>query len=65
LTVGDHARAKRIAELLDITPQIMVLESKRGFTTITGKYKDVDVSIIAIGMGTPVADMVLLKMLMN
>ncbi|KAJ3304266.1 hypothetical protein HDV03_003003 [Kappamyces sp. JEL0829] len=57
LTVGDPARARRIATLLE--SQDVVLESKRAFTTITGKYKGESVSIIAIGMGTPVADMMM------
>jgi uridine phosphorylase len=57
ITVGDPFRAKRIAkQLQNITT---VIESKRGFYTITGTYKDIPVSVIAIGMGTPVLDMFL------
>lgn len=41
LTVGDPARAKRIATLLDsIEHQV---ESKRAFLTITGTFKGVSV----------------------
>ena len=47
ITVGDPHRAHIIAKLL-IAPT--VIESKRGFTTITGNYGDYRVSIIAIGM---------------
>ncbi|EGF76492.1 hypothetical protein BATDEDRAFT_37549 [Batrachochytrium dendrobatidis JAM81] len=55
ITVGDPKRAYKIAEHLDST--VFKHESKRGFTTITGTYKGTPVSLIAIGMGTPMADM--------
>ena len=32
-------------------PHVMVRQSHRGFLTITGKYKGVPISVIAIGMG--------------
>ncbi|KAG8906221.1 hypothetical protein FRB99_007367 [Tulasnella sp. 403] len=51
LTVGDPARARRVAELLDTTPTPFVLQSERGFLTITGTYNGTPVTIIAIGMG--------------
>jgi uridine phosphorylase len=57
LTVGDVYRAKRIAKHLQNIRT--VIDSKRGFYTITGTYKDVPVSIISIGMGYPVLDMFL------
>ncbi|KAI8915803.1 nucleoside phosphorylase domain-containing protein [Gorgonomyces haynaldii] len=54
LTVGDPARAKRIGTFLK---DCQSYESKRGFLTITGKYNDVPVSIVAIGMGLSMMDM--------
>lgn len=54
ITVGDPARAERIAGLLD---EISVrVTSKRGFTTITGLYKGTPVSIVSIGMGISMMD---------
>ncbi|KAH6578845.1 hypothetical protein BASA50_000231 [Batrachochytrium salamandrivorans] len=55
ITVGDPKRALKIAVHLDT--RVFTHESKRGFTTITGTYKGVAVSLVAIGMGTPMADM--------
>jgi uridine phosphorylase len=57
LTVGDVHRAKRIAKhLVDIRT---VIDSKRGFYTVTGTFKGVEISIVSIGMGYPVLDMFL------
>jgi hypothetical protein len=50
LSPGDHVRARRIAKFLDPTPKVFELTSQRGFTTFTGCYLGVPVSIIAIGM---------------
>jgi len=50
LTVGSQGRAEKIATFLDAEPAPFKHTSGRGFTTITGKYKGVDVSIVAIGM---------------
>ena len=50
ITVGDHSRAKVLAELLDQAPSPYVVQSERNFLTITGRYKGVPVSIVAIGM---------------
>jgi uridine phosphorylase len=54
LTVGDPARAERIAAALDEVCLRKV--SARGFVTYTGRLDGVDVSIVAIGMGFPMAD---------
>lgn len=54
LTVGDPARAARIVEALDSVRLRQV--SSRGFFTCTGSCEGVEVSIIAIGMGLPMAD---------
>ncbi|GAB5592288.1 hypothetical protein Unana1_07188 [Umbelopsis nana] len=60
LTVGDHARAKAIARWLDAESEtgvpVFTLHSHRGFLTITGRYKGVPVSIMAIGMGNCMMD---------
>ncbi|KAG2235265.1 hypothetical protein INT48_004732 [Thamnidium elegans] len=56
LTVGDHVRARRIAKLLDTEEEtghpIFEKQSQRGFLTITGRYKGIPVSIMAIVEGT-------------
>ncbi|KAI7903983.1 nucleoside phosphorylase domain-containing protein [Cokeromyces recurvatus] len=60
ITVGDHVRARRIAKLLDSEEEcghpIFEKQSQRGFLTITGRYKGVPVTIMAIGMGNPMMD---------
>ncbi|KAI9282062.1 nucleoside phosphorylase domain-containing protein [Umbelopsis sp. AD052] len=60
LTVGDHARAKAIARWLDTEDEagapVFLNHSHRGFLTITGRYKGVPVSIMAIGMGNCMMD---------
>jgi uridine phosphorylase len=52
LTVGDHARAKAIARWLDTEDEagapVFLNHSHRGFLTITGRYKGVPVSIMAM-----------------
>ncbi|KAK9703953.1 hypothetical protein K7432_010474 [Basidiobolus ranarum] len=56
ITVGDHARAKRMAKLLDAEPPVFEYMSHRNFYTATGRYNGVPVSIIAIGMGNALVD---------
>lgn len=51
ITVGDPKRARRISTFLDQSPAPHILHSERGFLTITGRYKGIPVSIVAIGMG--------------
>lgn len=52
LTVGDHVRARKIAKLLDSEEEtghpVFERTSQRGFLTITGRYKGVPVSIMAM-----------------
>jgi uridine phosphorylase len=52
LTVGDPARAKAIARWLDTEKEsgrpVFTKQSHRGFLTITGRYKGVPVSIMAM-----------------
>lgn len=54
LTVGDPARATRIAAALDSVR--LHKTSSRGFMTYTGSFEGMEVSIISIGMGLPMAD---------
>jgi uridine phosphorylase len=52
VTVGDPARALRLAAHFDGIPeQHFKLHSERGFLTITGKFEGTLVSVVAIGMG--------------
>lgn len=57
LTVGDHGRARRLADQL-FDPKSIVVDhtSSRGFLTLTGRVSDVPVSIVAIGMGLAAMD---------
>ncbi|KAJ3092951.1 hypothetical protein HK102_000045 [Quaeritorhiza haematococci] len=55
VTVGDPIRAHRLATHLEVDGR-QVTVSKRGFTTITGKFRGVPVSIVAIGMGISMMD---------
>ena len=56
VTVGSPSRAERIATYLDPSPKPFVLNTERGFLTITGRFKGVPVSIVSIGMGSPNMD---------
>ncbi|TFK33738.1 nucleoside phosphorylase domain-containing protein [Crucibulum laeve] len=56
VTVGSPSRAKTIAKSLDAKPELFELSSERGFLTITGRYKNVPISIVSIGMGSPNMD---------
>ena len=50
ITVGSVGRAELIAKFLDAKPAPRVITSNRGFTTITGFFGGVHVSVVAIGM---------------
>ncbi|KAJ1648217.1 hypothetical protein J3B02_000571 [Coemansia erecta] len=54
LTVGDPQRARVVAEFLDKI--LFEHSSHRGFLTITGMYKGLPVSVVAIGMGLSMMD---------
>ncbi|KAG0011723.1 hypothetical protein BGZ80_000461 [Entomortierella chlamydospora] len=67
LTVGDPARAIILSRSLDgvdlentppktIPSNLFSCSSHRGFLTITGRFKGVPVSIVAIGMGVSMMD---------
>ncbi|KAJ2304797.1 hypothetical protein IWW54_005287 [Coemansia sp. RSA 2705] len=54
ITVGDPARARMLAQHLD--PVLFEHASHRGFLTITGLYRGLPLSIVAIGMGPSMMD---------
>lgn len=56
VTVGSLSRAKRMRALLDDPAGAFELASDRGYTTFTGEFEGTRVSIVAIGMGTPMMD---------
>ncbi|KAI9296976.1 purine and uridine phosphorylase [Neoconidiobolus thromboides FSU 785] len=57
ITVGDSTRAWKLASCLQEKKEdLKVVTSGRGFTTITGHYNDVLVTIISIGMGPAMMD---------
>ena len=56
VTVGSTTRAERIASYLDESQNLFRLTTERGFTTITGRYKGVPISVISIGMGNSMVD---------
>ncbi|KDR73232.1 hypothetical protein GALMADRAFT_100855 [Galerina marginata CBS 339.88] len=56
VTVGSPSRANTIASFLDAQPKPFVLNSERGFLTITGRYNGTPISIVSIGMGSPNMD---------
>ncbi|GJN92571.1 hypothetical protein Rhopal_005601-T1 [Rhodotorula paludigena] len=56
ITVGDPARLHRFKRFLDAEPKPFELSSARGYTTVTGRYRGVPVTLIAIGMGVAMVD---------
>lgn len=61
LSVGDEARAARIAVLLSPpagAAAVRVTRSSRGFTTYLGVFRGVDISIVVTGMGCAMMDFV-------
>jgi len=56
LCVGDPLRALSLSKLLDDPEHLFVRNSNRGFTTYTGTYNGVPVSVMSIGMGFPMMD---------
>lgn len=56
ITVGDPARLVKIAAHLTDT---CTIKSSRGFNTISGTYKNTRVSVISIGMGSGMMDMMI------
>ncbi|KAM0751293.1 purine and uridine phosphorylase [Meredithblackwellia eburnea MCA 4105] len=56
VTAGDSVRVRRFAQFLDKDPTPFENLSARGFLTITGRYKGVPVTLVAIGMGYPMMD---------
>lgn len=50
ITVGSTSRAEKIAESMDPSPAPRTYSSDRGFTTISGYFNGIYVSVVAIGM---------------
>lgn len=58
VSVGSLSRATLLRGLLDAPDAAFALTSSRGFTTFTGAFNGVAVSIVATGMGGPMMDFV-------
>lgn len=56
VTVGSESRAAKIAANFDKDKEVRKLHSSRGFTTFTGFFNGVPVSVVAIGMGVSMMD---------
>ncbi|UZJ51770.1 hypothetical protein CBS101457_001090 [Exobasidium rhododendri] len=56
ITVGDFSRAYRISKSFDGGKAIFENESQRKFLTLTGRYKGVPITVVAIGMGFSLVD---------
>ncbi|PWN98342.1 purine and uridine phosphorylase [Tilletiopsis washingtonensis] len=56
ITVGDHARARRIAAHFDGGAPLWQRESGRKFLTLTGTYRGTPLTVISIGMGFSLVD---------
>lgn len=56
ITVGDQVRAHRIAKSFDGGKPLFSFNSQRNFLTLTGTFRGVPISIVAIGMGFSVVD---------
>jgi len=56
INVGSRSRAVKISQLLDDPSKTRQIDSARGFTTFTGTYKGVEVSVVSIGMGVAMMD---------
>ncbi|XP_053991993.1 uridine phosphorylase-like [Hylaeus volcanicus] len=56
ITVGCYTRAKVLSELLDKDKPIRAITSSRDFHIYSGYFNGVGISIIGIGMGSPLMD---------
>ncbi|GBB83134.1 hypothetical protein RclHR1_00010016 [Rhizophagus clarus] len=56
ITVENPTRALVIERLLDRNPKPFILDSGRGFLTITGRYKTIPISIVSIFYGFSMMD---------
>ncbi|CAG8518558.1 9211_t:CDS:2 [Funneliformis mosseae] len=57
ITVEDPSKALTIEKLLDRNPKPYIFNSKRGFLTITGRYRSIPISIISIYHGFAMMDL--------
>lgn len=58
ITVGSHSRGELLAGMLDDPQSNHVVVSHRGFIVHSGTFKEVPVSIVVCGMGSPNMDFV-------
>ena len=56
ITVGAVGRLEKIEQFLDVGSIRFKHTSPRGFTTVTGTYNQIPISIVAIGMGISMMD---------
>ncbi|MDX9772155.1 MAG: nucleoside phosphorylase [Bacteroidales bacterium] len=56
IIVGDPGRVEMIGQLLD---SVRVRKSNREFSTVTGSYHDMDITVISSGIGTDNIDIVI------
>lgn len=50
MIMGDPERARTISRFFDNPDDLFVRVTTRGYTTYTGRYKGVPMSVMAIGM---------------
>lgn len=56
MIMGDPERARTISRFFDNPDDLFVRVTTRGYTTYTGRYKGVPMSVMAIGMGPAMVD---------
>lgn len=56
IIVGDPGRVEMIAQMLD---NVRVRKSNREFSTVTGSYRDMEITVISSGIGTDNIDIVI------
>ena len=56
VSVGDPSRAATLAGFFDRPESTLVLQTNRGFTTYTGSFRGVPVTVVATGMGVAMMD---------
>lgn len=55
--VGDPDRAKLLSQLLDDSEEAFTCSTNRGFNTYTGTKNGVPISIMSVGVGSPMIDL--------
>jgi purine-nucleoside phosphorylase len=65
VSVGDPSRAAVLASFFDNSEQTKVVSTNRGFTTYTGTFRSVPVTVVATGMGMAMADFMMREVKCN